>query len=345
VLFRLVFGRHAAGEYLGFGPGSLIALPLALAGAWRLASGRPRRPLPALLLLGVGAALIAGVMSPEMRGVRAIWMNLGRYVTPGLAGLLALAALPRFRGADLVRAAVVIAALPFAFPRELRGSELAAMARVAATLAALAALAWLLRRVLSRRLRPTVGGLAALAAFLLPALALLVSARAARRHAVYAAAAARDAPPADPHPLFPPFVAPNVWRALDQPRGLRLAVTAGWDGVGHNWYRYPLFGARLQNTLLYLPVTRSGAVLDYRLGSRIAAEADAIAWLERLLAARVDAVVALAPPAPELHWLRNGAPVFEPLAADGATQAYRFHADAARAVVAGARSSPAPAPR
>ena len=42
----------------------------------------------------------------------------------------------------------------------------------------------------------------------------------------------------------------------------RIAVTAGDSLVGHNWFIYPLFGATLQNDVIYVSPTKSGAPLS-----------------------------------------------------------------------------------
>jgi hypothetical protein len=95
-----------------------------------------------------------------------------------------------------------------------------------------------------------------------------------------------------------------LWRELEQRPALRLAVAAGFTGPGHNWYRYPLYGSRFQHALRYVPVTTDGALRSYR-DQTLAAEACAPCWLERLRAARIEAVVILPPPTFEAAWARS----------------------------------------
>ena len=135
--------------------------------------------------------------------------------------------------------------------------------------------------------------------------------RHACRYPVYAAAAEGVA--FDAHPLAYAFSWP-VWEALDDGRPHRLAVSAGWDGKGHNWYRYPLFGSRLQNQVVYVPPTRDGTPLDYGLEDDPMAGASFAAWIGRLITLQIDTVVTLAPPPPvEVAWVRDHPELFRPL--------------------------------
>jgi hypothetical protein len=118
-----------------------------------------------------------------------------------------------------------------------------------------------------------------------------------------------------------------IWGYLDDGAPHRIALAAGWDGIGHNLYRYPLVGSRLQNEVLYVPVTRDGSILDYRRDTAVAERADLAAWLGRLVARGVDFVVILYPWPVEQDWMQANPELFEQVAAspDGYNLAYRFH--------------------
>jgi hypothetical protein len=118
----------------------------------------------------------------------------------------------------------------------------------------------------------------------------------------------------DAHPLNPPNAASwPIWAHFDRGPAHRLAVTSGWDGLGHNAFRYPLLGSRLQNEVLYVPVTRDGSIIDYRRAGDVVREADFEAWWRRLVEARVDHLVLLGPPnMPELDWVEQHPDRFEP---------------------------------
>ena len=96
-----------------------------------------------------------------------------------------------------------------------------------------------------------------------------------------------------------------------------IAVTAGWDGKGHNWFVYPFFGSRLQNDVIYVPVTHSGALISPRHIDEIVQRADSAAWLTRLHEREVDYVVSLAPPTVEAEWMAGSSAFFEPIATAG----------------------------
>ena len=98
----------------------------------------------------------------------------------------------------------------------------------------------------------------------------------------------------------------------------------GWNGFGDNSFRYPLLGSRLQNRIVYLPVTADGSVIDYRLRGEVTARADERTWLRRVRDSGVDVVVALGPAPPEAAWLAAHPERFELLAesSDGLHAAY-----------------------
>ena len=121
------------------------------------------------------------------------------------------------------------------------------------------------------------------------------------------------------HRLHPTYAAAwSLWRDLDGAVPRTLAVTAGWDGLGHNLYLYPLLGSRLQNRVLYVPVTAGGEVIDHRDAERRKKAADFPSWLRRLQAARVDTVVSLAPRwTIEDDWMRARPDLFRPCGESG----------------------------
>jgi len=129
-----------------------------------------------------------------------------------------------------------------------------------------------------------------------------------------------------------------VWAFLDSGESHRVAVAAGWDNTGHNWYRYPLFGSRLQNTVLYVPPTSDGSVVDYQRQGELRRAADFSAWLRGLVERRVDHVVLLPPlPPVESAFVRAHPELFRPVAQglNREATAYRLDAEQARAVLEG----------
>jgi hypothetical protein len=122
----------------------------------------------------------------------------------------------------------------------------------------------------------------------------------------------------DPHELQ--RSAEPAWRwahHVDRPR--RIAFTAGYEYPGHNWFWYPLFGDKLQNEVIYVPITRDGHIVDYMEKDQAAAEANRRAWLERLEKMNIDTAIWL-PPAPiEARWISEMPDVFRPVPDTGET--------------------------
>jgi hypothetical protein len=91
---------------------------------------------------------------------------------------------------------------------------------------------------------------------------------------------------------------------VDDPgESLRIAVTAGWDGRGHNWFVYPFFGSRLQNRLDYVsPMADGRAVSPSALATGTMAT-DYDRWRRTLAERHIDRVVTMGPPTLEARWM------------------------------------------
>ncbi len=156
---------------------------------------------------------------------------------------------------------------------------------------------------------------------------LLGRARAQHRYPVFAALC--EQPPAFVmHAIKRAYAgAWPIWRELDDGVRHRIAVTAGWDGVGHNVFRHPLLGSDLQNRVFYVPITGDGSIVDYERGDEVRRRADAEAWLARLTEQQIDVVVLLDPRPPEAPWIETRPERFERIAAGipgTGHAAYRF---------------------
>ncbi len=149
--------------------------------------------------------------------------------------------------------------------------------------------------LLARRGRALLGAVVAGPLFALALAAPLYRIRSELRYPIFAAHRA-DAPAYQMHTLEPSYASSfPIWSALDDGAPHRVALAAGWDGIGHNLYRYPLTGSRLQNRVTYIPVgprKRSSITCTKR---EVAARAELGLWLRRLVAERIDVVVTLHP--------------------------------------------------
>jgi len=299
------------------GPGLAVLPLLLLAAAAAPVLLRDRRRRGAALILAAAAAVSAAVaLTPALETVRRSLdaAVAGRYFLLVPAALAALGAVARGRWAGPTWGLALAIALWQARPRgwvpeesvPVTGAVLLGLALTAA----LAALGLAARRRRGRM----AGAVVALAAALTiaAATAALEAQRARWRYPLWEAAARPRAPLFHLHRLHPVYAAAwSLWRDLDGPHPLRLAVTAGWDGRGHHWHRYPLLGRRLQNRVLFVPVTAGGEVIDHREAGRRAAAASFPRWLARLVEQRVDVVVSLAPRwTVEDAWVRSAPELF-----------------------------------
>jgi len=294
---------------INIGPAGLLLLPLGLWGAWRWLRV-PHTHLGAFFLLALAVTTVASAFAPSVRFLWTEWAHMSaRFLAPAFAALALLALAvdgPGVRAIWLVLAFVeLLLGLPLGWgPVDARAFTAAAPWLLCA--AAGGVLAWLLARRGRRRWAASVACVCVLGT-LVP----LVRVHRAFRSDYYAAAAAQEifeAMPLDERGA----AAWPLWEAFDT-QSNRLAVSAGWQGTGLHWYRYPLLGTHLQNEVLYIPPTRGGEVFDHERGEELAAHADELAWVTRLVRQEVDAVVALAPSPLEERWMRQRPELFRPV--------------------------------
>lgn len=304
-----VFGRmfypwiSADSDFLNLGIGPLVVAPIALFALPSVWREKASRAGVAFLILGA-LLTIASLAGHANRGLILWWWGLmGRLVTIAVAAMVLLAALWRSRIATASLWACAAAGIPVAWPRGLSAIDTrAALAIAPAVLisaAAVAGVAWW-----RPRLRiPLVCGA------VIVSLAACIDARDRFRYDFYELAAISKA--YDVHPLDNRWTSTwPIWRSLDGDEPVTVAVTAGWDGIGHNWYRYPLLGRRLQNHLLYVPITTDGSLIDY---GRTAPDApiSCDAWLTRLLSSNAEFFVTLPPLPLESEWAEALPRVFQ----------------------------------
>ena len=326
-------------QFLNPGPAAPLLAALGLAGAVWICIRR-RRETPRVILLLATAGLVAlGLSGPDTFGLRTYWVGvLGRFLLPALACFAALAAGLGGRLARGLLAVVVATGLWLAIPRGWSKADAVPVLQLAGLLVTGVAVAGLFVRFGRSRGRPKTA-LAGVLSTLAICIGLWDELRASSRYPIYRDAAKILA--YDAHPLSPSYAgAWPIWRLFDGGRPWRIAVAAGWNGIGDNWYRYPLFGSRLQNEIVYVPPTVDGSVVDYRLGGILAANASRSAWLERLLTAKIDALVLLSPLPPfETRWAAELPQVFVSAGSgvSATSLAFSFDADEARRALAAAQ--------
>ncbi len=299
--------------HLNFGLGGLLLAALAVGGAvrgllWHRSPAEERAAPSArgavILLFLVAASALPAFLGEGSLGLRTFWIDvMARGLLAFFLPLLTCAALLpagwRTGGVTLSLLASAVHYLPLGWSPAMTGPAL-----VVAVATILAVSVWL---ALRRRLRagPSRFGPLGLAAGVLAAGAFLAGWLVLRdrvRHSILAETTAASRA-YDAHLIGNHFalMAP-VWRALDRPEGGRIAVVVAPDKAGHNQFLFPLFGARLQNELVWVPVTAAKSESSLEPVDRYR-NARPDLWLERLARLRVDAIVGLWPATPERDWL------------------------------------------
>ncbi len=117
----------------------------------------------------------------------------------------------------------------------------------------------------------------------------------------------------------------SAWVYCDNPANPRkIAFAAGWNGVlGYNWSWGPLLGKKLQNHLSYIPITKSGKIIEYDDPKRIAACADFKSWHRRLAEKGIDTIVLFPPYPPEHAWVTAHPELFVPEGPASPTMVFR----------------------
>lgn len=314
---------------INVGPAGLVLLPLGLRGAWRWLR-TPDARAGALFLLALAAATVASAFAPSVRFLWTEWAHMSaRFLVPAFAALALLALAVDGPGVRATLLVLTIIELLLARPLGWGQVDVRAFSAAAPWLLGAGA-AGVLGGLLARR-GWRAAAVSVLCVCFLGTLVPLARVSHLLRSDYYAAAEAQEIFEAMPLDERASAAWP-LWEALDGGR-YRIAVTAGWQGTGLHWYRYPLLGGRFQNEVFYIPATRGGVVFDHERQEELADHADELEWVTRLVRQQVDAVVALAPAPLEERWMRERPELFHPLEVarpTGANRAYWVDLPAAR---------------
>lgn len=313
-------------EHVGFGLGTFYLVALGSAGAAQLLRRREARGV-AVFLAVVAVVPVVALLSDSFIAHRTLWQQIiGRLLTPLPAVLAAFGARNDGRLARLLWGLAVASNLVSCVPMGFSAPAVEGMSRLAPALLAAAASAALACYLGRRMRRPLLGaGAGALLACLVVAVPL-ARIRSELRYPIFATHATRN-PSFQMHTLEPTYASSwTMWYYFDSGASHRIAVVVGWDGVGHNAYRYPLMGSRLQNLLFYVPPTRDGSIIDYRESFRIYQSADFDTWVRRLIERQIEYVVTLQPSPIEEYWMEVRNDLFERVvtSSHGHNIAYRF---------------------
>jgi hypothetical protein len=312
-------------EHLGFGQGfyglAVIGTLGLLVTLWR----GDRRAVVIFLVVAAVLPLI-GLLSPAFFAMRTIWRQaIGRLLLPVPAMLAVSGARLRGRFARLLWIPILVASELLCVPQGWGAPAIEGVRRLALPLTLALAVTAFSALALRRERRPFAAALLALPLFALLLAAPLDRLRGELRYRIFAAHDAVQ-PAYQMHMLEHSYASSfPIWHALDDGAPHRIALSVGWDGIGHNLFRFPLTGSRLQNRVQYIPVSHDGEVFDYMHEEEVYARAEPGPWLSRLLAADIDVVVTLHPSEVELLWMEAYPEVFEPIArsTEGWNRAFR----------------------
>lgn len=314
-------------EHLGFGFGTLGLFAFGLLG---LATALLRRERRAVVLFLLVAALLPflGLLSPAFIAHRTIWRRaIGRLLLPLPAMFAVFGARVSGRLARLLWIGILVTSELDCIPQGFSAPAIEGMRRLALPLLAALAPAVALAIFLARRRLALLGAFVAGSLFALVLAAPLFRIRDELRYPIFATHRAA-APAYQMHTLEPSYASSfPIWSALDDGAPHRIALAVGWDGIGHNLFRYPLTGSRLQNRVMYIPVGPDEEVFDYMHEEEVLMRAELGPWLRRLIAAKIDVVVTLHPSPVEYTWIRENPDLFELFATstEGWNRAFRFH--------------------
>ncbi|HET9958533.1 MAG TPA: hypothetical protein VFQ61_28760 [Polyangiaceae bacterium] len=301
-LFQLLFVRSVRPDWphVNFGWGGAALL---LAGAIGLGFWLTRRPkdLRVWLFLALICTALPYFSGPNTLGYRIYWWwIIARFMLGALLALVLLASVVPGRWVDYVFAGCSVGGAAYALGSGMCSYRWIGAASVLFSATCIGGLSWIIRRsgypklatglILSGAL-----GLASLLLMLRKELAYIVLAGALRGQCY------------EGHPLTHAVLfARPVWDALADAPPRRIALVSGFEGVGHNVFRYPLLGRRWQHRVVYVAPSADGKLRGhpdiYGLRDRPALSFEA--WLSRLKQQRVTHVV-LVPPfnVEEYRWV------------------------------------------
>lgn len=314
-------------EHLGFSQGFCVLVVIGILGLLVTLWRGDRRAVAVFLLVAAALPLI-GLMTPPFLGQRIVWgQAIGRLLLPLPAMLAVFGARLRGRVAHLLWIAILVASEIACVPQGWGAAALEGVRRLALPLALALLVTGLVAQSLTRLRRPFLAASIAVPLFALALAAPLHRLRGELRYRIFAS---HDSPePAyQMHTLERSYASSfPIWSALDDGVPHRIALAAGWDGMGSNLFRYPLTGSRLQNRVQYIPVSHDGEVFDYMHEEEVLARAERTPWLARLLAADIDVVVTLHPSPIELSWMQASPEIFELFArsTEGWNRAFRVN--------------------
>lgn len=144
------------------------------------------------------------------------------------------------------------------------------------------------------------------------------------RHDIYSRMRQAEDTAYDFHPIGGAN-ASAYWKVFDGDSPLILAVTSGESNYGHHILRFPFMGSRLQNRVVYIPISKDGSLISYYDDEALRQQTDYDAWHQRLLEAEIDFVVILRPNPIEFDWIYAHQYHYELMTTQQKKKNYRYY--------------------
>jgi hypothetical protein len=302
---RLFFGTFTPQTpHTNFGLGGLLVAILGLLGLVNWLRQRPK-DWQWLILVALVATCLPLFEDPNLRAMRTLWWWVSsRLMLTSLFALTILAASTKSRIVAVLLAIAAVIDLPSQFNLGMCNYRWFSATVCGVSLCAGGLLVGgLWHRRAFRAGWGALGSLTVLFGLVLAAL------RPELEPLVYAGALREEC--FEAHPLYSTNMATRVWATLRDAPSRTIAVVAGYDGIGHDVFRFPLFGAHWQHRLVYVSPALDGKVRNYeelytQVSQEIVPQVELSykTWLQRLTVNQVTHVMLLGPPnTAEWSWI------------------------------------------
>ena len=269
----------------------------------------------AILMIGMVGVVLASFYHPGFSAVRLLWPHVsGRFLLPVLCPAVVVSFLwckPHGKGANVYALFLLVGTMIHIARCAFYGWAPFEKGAVFVELVVTLMLMLVIRYFIVR----DSGQIMLLGTAIVVPLVILPLLNAYRYHTRYKAALQSVVL----HPVLPVYKywipAAQLLDERDVP--LKIAVTAGPRQDADNWFMYFFMGRKLQNQLVYIPITKNGNILDFGPDGEMERNGDIIAWLNRVRINHITYVMSFAPRSLELLWMEKNPMLFKRLTGDG----------------------------
>jgi len=98
---------------------------------------------------------------------------------------------------------------------------------------------------------------------------------------------------------------------INEGKNKKIAITSGPYWRSDNWFLFYVLGDKFQNEIVYIPISKSGKVIDFDKEKNINKDTDYNKWIERLKKEKVTHILSFIPKSVELEWMERNKDVFK----------------------------------